>query len=333
MSNNMKLFYVIDNTLKDISNFTTNYKRSDNKDALGQDFSFDLVCNPLDKYYKDTKLNMGGKILFENNGVQVFVGVIKDIKRKGLTDYSYTCYDFAWYLNKDEVFIQFKECAGKTAIEQICSEKGISIGKIDDTLNTKITKVYNGNNVSDAIKDIIKQCTDESGIKYRMEVRESKLYIESYTALTMKAVYKPSRTENEFDVTLAPGDFSSSYSIADRVDKVIVVSSSEKENQVLAEASAEDDKRTYGTLVHYEKVDKKNAAQAGQIAKTKLAELNKIKAEYSVKLFGDDKVRAGRILEFNQPDIDMVGKFLVVQCSHEYNQNNHFMTCKLEKQE
>lgn len=333
MSNNSKLFYVVGDTLKDVSGFTSNYKRSDNKDGLGQEFSFDLVCNPIDKYYGDTKLDMGGKVLFENNGVQVFVGVIKEIKRRGLTDYSYTCYDFAWYLNKDEVFIQFNQCTAKSAIEQICAAKNIEAGTISDSLITPITKIYNGETVSDAIKDIMKQCTDESGKKYKMEVRGKKLFIEDYGELTMKAVYKPAPSMAEFDVTVVPAEFSASYSIADRVDKVVVISSSEKESQVLAEASNDGDISTYGALVHYEKVDKKNSAQAGQIAKTKLAELNKIKEERQLKLFGDDSVRAGRILEFNQPDIDMVGKFLVVECSHEYNQNTHIMTCKFERSE
>ena len=45
---------------------------------------------------------------------------------------------------------------------------------------------------------------------------------------------------------------------------------------------------------------------------------------------GDDAVRAGRILEFNQPGMDMVGQYLVKNCTHNYSNNNHTMQLELE---
>ena len=328
--NNFKLTYICKNDIRDITSITSNWSRSDNINSLGMEFNFDLMSNPKDKYYKDGKLQNGGKIVFENNGVKVFQGIIKDIGRRGLAQNSYTAYDYGYYLNKDEIFMQFNKVSASDALNRICERKGIPIGVIT-TIPTSITKIYNGTKISEAIKDILKQATDETGVKYRLEMRGGLLCIEPYTNLIMTGYYKPASTLDKFDISKVPSDFSATYSITDMVNKVVVISSSEKSTQILAQASDDASITTFGGLTYYEKVDKKNQSQASQIAKTKLAELNIVKEEQNITLFGDDNVRAGRILVFNQPDIDMVGKFLLENCTHTYSNKNHFMKCKFKR--
>ena len=68
-----------------------------------------------------------------------------------------------------------------------------------------------------------------------------------------------------------------------------------------------------------------------QIAKTLLSDLNKVKKSFNVTLFGNDIVRSGRILVFNQPLIDLVGRYLVKNCSHSYNGKTHLMQLDLEE--
>ena len=77
-------------------------------------------------------------------------------------------------------------------------------------------------------------------------------------------------------------------------------------------------------------MDDKNNSQAANIAKVKLKELNKVKRSFKITLFGDDKVRAGRMLVFNQPEINLVGAFLVKNCTHKYNGRSHVMELDLE---
>ena len=46
------------------------------------------------------------------------------------------------------------------------------------------------------------------------------------------------------------------------------------------------------------------------------------------KLLGDDAVRSGRILEFNEEEIS--GRYKVINCTHTYGNNNHYMDLTLE---
>lgn len=326
----MYLIYVDKNgNSRDITAITSNYSRSDNADALGMDFKFDLLSNPLDAAMAGKNLDVGGKVIFINDGSTVFSGILTDLSENGLSKKSWTAYDYAFYLNKSEEMMQFNAMAASKAVAQVCEKQSIPVGSICD-MPTTITKIYNGNTVADIIKDICKQYTNETGNKVRLEVRDNQLYIEKYEDLILSATYTPASSAAAFDVTNWPGDFSATYSIAEMKNRVMVVSSKEKATQVLATQESADDIKTFGLLQHIEKVDDKNASQAGQIAKTKLQEMNRIKTSRKVKVFGDDNIRAGRSLVFNQPNINLVGTFFIKNCTHTYSNLNHFMELDLD---
>ena len=325
----IKLVYIKDGVTKDITAFTSNYVRSDNIESLGMSFTFDLLNNPLDNMQDGNELEVGGKVMLSNKGVTVFTGIIVGYDRNNLNRYSYRCYDFGFYLNKSEAIIQFNGVSVSNALKRLCSENGIVVGEIT-AISTVVNKIYNGDKISDIIKDLLKLATDELGTKYRLEVRDNKLYIQRYEDLVLTAFYKPAYSVRGFDPTLFVGGFSSSYSIEEMSNRVIVTSSNEKHAQTVASVEDGGAISTYGLLTKVEKVDGKNRSQAMQIAKTKLKELNKITRSFSVTLYGDDKIRSGRMLVFNQPEINLVGTFLVKSCTHTYTGKAQFMELDLE---
>ena len=77
-------------------------------------------------------------------------------------------------------------------------------------------------------------------------------------------------------------------------------------------------------------MDSKDIAQARNIAKNKLAELNKIAEDTSIELLGSDAVRAGRILEITEPITGLSGKYLVKECTHTYKNRIHKMSLTVE---
>ncbi len=325
----IKLLYIYENTSKDITAVTSNYVRSDNIDSLAMQLSFDLLNNPLDANYNSNRLEIGGKVIMSNNGKTVFTGVIMAQDHNRFTQLSYKCYDYAYYLNKSEAIIQFNSISVSEALKRLCSENNIPVGSIT-SISTQISKIYNGVKISDIIKDLLKLATDELGVKYRLEVRDNKLYIEKYEDLVIEATYKPAANIAEFDVTKVIGSFNSSYTAEDMATRVMIVSSSEKNQQILATAEDSNNISKFGLLTKVEKIEDKKTSQAANIAKTKLADLNKVKKDFKVTLYGDDDVRSGRMLVFNQPDIDLVGTFLVKNCTHKYNGRSHTMELDLE---
>ena len=303
----------------DITSYTGSYSLSDNIKSLGAEFKFKLMSNPLDTYFRGKELPIGTKVVFFHNSTKMFAGVIVSYNRNSLTEYEYTAFDYAYYLNKSEAQIQFNnDIPTSAAITKLCNENNVPIGSICD-IPTKVNKIYQGNPISDIIKDLLKMAEAEQKTHYRMEVRDAALYIEKYRDLYVQA-----------QVVNIIGDFNSSYSITEMANRVVIVSSSEKNKQIVAEKSDAGSIRTYGQITKIEKVDDKKMSQAAEIAANKLLDLNSVKRTFSVTLLGSDAVRSGRMMIFDQPEINLTGAYLVKNCTHNFSGNKHTMKLDLE---
>lgn len=323
----MRLFLVKD-TLIDISNITGSYQRSENSDGLGEEFSFSLALNNKDKYWPKLNIDAGDKVVFENDSVLIFTGMIINIQGTDNKIYSVKAYDYGFLINKSQVNVQFRKMSANAAISKLCSDFGIEVGSIC-SMPTLINKVYSGDTVADCFKDIISQASADSGESYRMEIRFGKLYIEKESDLIITAVYKPASNLASFDVTTEPASLQTSRSIEDMRNSVKIIASGENSTSVISEASDSGSIAKYGLLQLVESVSDDNGTS--NKAENRLAELNKIKNEITLRLMGDDNVRAGRILVFAQPDEGLEGQFKVTNVTHSYSNNNHYMDLTLEE--
>ena len=303
----------------DITPYTGGYTLSDNIDSLGAEFTFKLMSNPLDANFRGKELSIGTKVVFFHNTTKMFSGVITSYSRNAMAIFEYKAYDYAFYLNKSEAQIQFNNNINTSdAIRRLCNENGVTVGSICD-IPTPVNKIYQGNPISDIIKDLLKMAEDEQKVHYRMEVRDAALYIERFQDLYVRA-----------EAVNLIGDFSSSYSIEDMANRIVIVSSSEKNQQIVAEKSDANSIRTYGQITKIEKVDDKKMSQAAEIAANKLLDKNSVKRSFSVTLLGSDAVRSGRMMIFDQPEINLTGAYLVKNCTHSFDGNKHTMRLDLE---
>ena len=320
---------------REITAYTNNYQRSDGIDTLGQEFTFDLVDNPFDFNMMNQRLAIGGKIEFSNQVSNnnksatmtlneepkeeiVFQGIIVAEKQSGTNKYTYTCFDYCFYLNKSEIEIQFNGVSGLDAIKAVCSENNVPLGNVAD-IKTKIKKIYQGQPVSDVIKDIIKQATEETGYKYRLEYREGKVHVEDYKELILDKV-----------ITQPINNYSRDLSMEDMRNSILVISSKEKSKSVKSTIRDDESIKKYGLIKKIVKVDDKKSAQTAQIAKKTIQESNKIKENLNLTLLGDDAVRSGRIIIIDDYTVDIHDKFLVTNCKHNYGVN-HTMTLDLKR--
>lgn len=313
---------IIDDNPYIISAFCGNITKSDNIDSLGVQLSFDYINNKvLDKNTVWIDLALGNTILMYDNDELLFQGTIQKASRNGLSSYQYDVFDSAWYLNKQEARIQFSGVDVKTAIETLCKQESIPCEVACD-IPTKVTKIYNGDTISKIIDDLLKQATAETGKRYRREYNNSKLYINAFDNLKMIWESEP-----------LVSDFSQEFNCDGMANKVVILSGNEKNTTVVA--TKQDDKsiKKYGLYVHYEKIDDKKKAQADNIATKKLKSMSSPKKTIKCTLLGDNYVRAGRILKFNQPNIGMVGEYLVTSCEHSYDGMKHTMECELKLSE
>lgn len=308
----------------DVTNRSGSIVRSDDVDGLAMSLSFDLAFNEGDRYMPKLNIAPGDKVVLKNNsGKAVFSGIIVEESSYGSYIHSYISYDYGWYLNKNEVVVQFREMAADAAIKKLCGDFNIPIGYIAP-MPTKISKIYNGEVLSDCLADIIRQVEEDIAKNFRMEIRENRLYVELYSNLVVKVSFKLAENLAPFDQTKVPADERCWKSIADMANTVKVVSSGEQTSQVIAEASDSAAIKKYGMMQKVQRETDRNSAQAGNMAKNILLERNRVGGGKTVTLLGDDNVRSGRILNYQG------NAYLIRSCSHSYDKGMHTMTLDLE---
>lgn len=301
-----------------ISAFCGNITKSDDIKSLGVQLSFNYLNNKvIDKNTVWIDLALGNTIMLYDNDELIFQGTIQKVNRNGLASYQYDVFDNAWYLNKQNVRIQFNGISVKTAIETLCKQENIPCDVACD-INTKVTKIYNGDTISKIIDDLLGLATNENSKRYRREYNYGKLYINTFDNLKM--IWKSEPLVSEF---------SQEFNCDGLANKIVILSGNEKNTQIVATKQDDESIKKYGLYVHYEKVDDKKKAQADNIAAQKLKSMAWPKRSTKVTLLGDNYVRSGRILKFNQPNINMVGEYLVTTCTHTYDMGKHTMECDL----
>lgn len=316
----IKVYVIQEGKQIDISAFCGNLTLSDNIDSLGRELNFDYLNNHVyDLYTPFVSLRTGNTIILFDNDEQIFQGQIITLSRNSISNYSVKMYDNAFYLNKNQVKIQFTNLSVKKCIEQLCVSSYIPC-KVDCEIDTKVTKIYNGETIANIVDDLLKQATNDTGLKYRREYNYGSLYVNAMNNLKMIWKSKP-----------LVSDFSYDESIDNLANRVVVISSSEKNTTVYAEAKNEESIKMYGQYTHYEKVDDKKKAKAKKIAETKLKELSKTFEKATVTLLGDNYIRSGRIIKFEQPEIGLYGEYLVEHCTHNYSGSLHTMECEVIK--
>lgn len=309
---------IIDDNPYIISAFCGNITKEDDIKSLGVKLSFNYLNNKvIDKNTVWIDLSLGNTIMMYDDDTLLFQGTIQKASRDGLSSYQYDAFDNAWYLNKQEARIQFNGVDVKTAIETLCKQENIPCNVACD-IPTKVTKIYNGDTISNIIDDLLKMATDELGKRYRREYNDGKLYINAFDNLKMI-----------WDSEPLVSDFSQEFMCDEMANKIVILSGNEKNTTVIATKQDDESIKKYGLYVHYEKVDDKKKAQADQIASTKLKAMSTPKKNISCTLWGDNYVRSGRILKFSQPNISMIGEYLVTNCTHNYDMGKHTMDVQL----
>lgn len=316
------------------------------KDTLGTELNFVSLAD----------LAEGNIVRFKIDSKLVFMGVIVK-KSKTKLIYNYTCFDFAWYLNKNETIIQFNKISASAAIEQLCKKFGIkcSVVKIDYTVQeakkstvkskvdktvtlksgktkvakrvvkTKITtlikKIYKDMTLSAIIEDILARAELELGIKFTKEMIGDILYI------------RKQREYKIFPTFLLASDLTTNSSIEDMKNKVLVVSSDEKNNKILANVSDPKSIKIYGGLQEVISVEQKDESKAKNIANNFLKANNKIFKEITLNvviLDGGEEIRANRNIGLNMKSKGLGGWYNIKSCSNTLENNHQKCSITLE---
>ncbi|TCO78017.1 XkdQ/YqbQ family protein [Marinisporobacter balticus] len=289
-----------------------------NINELGQQLTFDIAFND-DRYFPVNPVDLGNLIILKNEE-EILRAIVVSEQRNGRGRIEYSCFDYAFYLNKSKAVYQFNKVRGKKAIETILNDFKVSIGNIVP-IPIITNKIYNNWVVSDIIKNILGMDKDITKTQYRMEMRQGKLYIENQEELMIKGTFRLSENIQPYDITSAISSPSRKRSIEEMKNSIQIVS----DDHVVVNLPKDKLIEKYGLLQEVISAEKKDIAQAKNMAKNKLDELAKIFEENSIEMIGNDQVRAGRTIEIKEPVTGMNGKYLIKDVNHTVKNGIHKM--------
>ncbi|OMC81848.1 hypothetical protein BK128_21510 [Viridibacillus sp. FSL H7-0596] len=320
-----ELWLVKKSKMIDITPLIGTINRRSNKDELGEEISFNIAFNDA-KHFPENPCDLGDIVILKNKNKEITRAIIVEENKNGRSPIGYTAFDYAFYLNKSNAVYQFNKMPADQAISKILNDFGIPIGKID-SMPTKIDKIFNDEKVSEIIKKIIKMARRDQGVKYLMEMRQGKLYIEKQTDLTITCSFQLYKGGKEYNATSAISNPTRKRSISDMINSIQVVNSKDK---LVLEKSDTSMVNAFGKLQKVIKLDEKEKLSAAKIAQNELNELSKVIEETSIELPGDDKVRAGRLFKVKEPITGISGIYLIKDVEHTINGGIHKMTLGLE---
>jgi hypothetical protein len=274
-------------------------------DTLGTELSFDSLYNIPEGTVVSIHIN---------NNEHIRAVVVKKSEKK--FSYSYTCFDFSFYL-KNEVVKQFNTTAS-AAIISLLNEYGIKNAVV--SIPTHVSKIYKDESISGIIDDILSQAENEQGIKYFREMQADILVISKLT--DMKITPK----------ILIGSDIVINSSIEDMKNKIIIVSGDEKNTSIIASVEDKVGQSKYGLLQVIETVDEKDISKAKNIANNLLKAQNKIFKDTSIPLLGikdAETIKANRLIELNV-GTKLKGWYKIKSASHSLSNNKHAVSISLE---
>lgn len=313
-----KIILIRENKNIDITNYCGSVNWSNSIDSLGASFKFSVARNYSDSNFKIVEdIKVGNIIRFQNQKL-LFIGVIIDCE-KGKTYKNFNCLDFYFYLNQNKIVKQFNKINASTAILNLLQEVGASIGEFQE-IATPITKIYKNKTIAEIIADILKQVSDELGIKYSLEINQGEFHLIKYKEIKLKA---------KLGIYGVP---TFNQSITNMKNKITVISNDQDKIGIFTTVEDNESIKKYGQLQDIIQVDpdKNDISKVRNIASNKLKELNKVFTTATITVLGDNNLKAGKLLEVSIEEFDLKGYYLIKSCSHDYFKGNHTTRLQLE---
>lgn len=323
-----------DSKSEDITALVGELSWNESLETVGISLSFS-VPDTAEKYVPRLKIEAGDIIQLFNDSGEMIRAVVVNVSRD-FPKRTVKAYDFGFYLNKNDVVIQFKNQSVSDCLKQLFSSVGVSVGSICD-MPANVKGVYI-KNVNEIIKELIKIQEDNDGKRYYYELRAEKIYVFQMPIEPINYTFKPAINVGAFDVTdkNAHSRGKYSHSIENMKNSIIAEVNSKTSGEMPEKqfiARDEESIKKYGLLAENYSINSDEAENIKELAKNKLKEKNTIKRELSMDFIGCDDARPSRIMHIVDDYLGIEGNFRITSVSHKISGCNHTMSCSLEQLE
>ena len=326
-----KIILTKDGQSEDITSLVSELSWNESLDTIGVTLTFS-VPDKDERYIPRLKIMAGDIVQVFNDDGEMIRAIVVNVGRN-YPKRTVKAMDFAFYLNKNDVVIQFKNKSVSNCVKQLFTHIGITAGSVCD-MPANVKGVYI-KNVNEIIKELIKIQQDNDGKKYHYEMRAEKIYLFQLPTEPISYIFKPAINVGEFDVTdknaHARGKYT--HSIEDMRNTVIAKVNSKKSGQMPKKQFVvrdEENIKKYGMLAEIYDVNSDDESNIQELAKNELKEKNKLKQELSMDFIGHDKARAGRVMHIVDEYLGINDNYRIKSVSHKVNGNIHTMSCNLE---
>jgi hypothetical protein len=250
---------------------------------------------------------------------------------------TFTGYDRGFYLEKNEITIQFRDAKISDAIEQVCQRINIEAQNIP-VIETTIRRIYNKTKVSDILKDLLKVAKEKGlGEDYFYSLKFGKLELLSYTENNSIRGYIADFYSIESFKYIK--GFNKSESIENLKNSIELyrqnTSNKSKDEEVkILSVQQQDSMDAYGYLNYIEEIDadtNKTEKEYFELAKSKLQELNKVTKSLSFEVFADYNLQTGIYTNITSIPIQVDDTYVVTKSDHTISSNIESVKVDVEK--
>lgn len=272
---------------------------------------------------KSFAINNGDIIRVRKDSANIFYGFVFDIGSGKDEEVRVKAYDQLRYLMANDTYV-FKNVTATQVIRQIAGDFGLKTGQLADTGYKIPAMVEDGKKLLDIICKALDLTLINSGKNF--------IFFDDFGQLALRNV-------TEWKVDFVIGDESLLYdydykrSIDDETYNRIKLVQDNKKTKKRDVYIAQDSTNIgqWGRLQFYDKVDENmNQAQINVLLKQLLELKNRERKSLRLQSLGDPRVRAGCYIPVIIEKIGVNQYFLVDECQHKFDGDDHTMTIDLK---
>lgn len=270
----------------------------------------------------DNKINFeqGDSIHLQTDQNKIFFGYIFTKKITDNQKIDITAYDGIRYFVARDTYT-YKNKTASQILKMICADFSLPTGNIEETGYIIPYRIEENQTILDIIYtalDLTKSFNNKSYILYD---DFGKISLKSYDSMKLDVLI-----DCDNDII----SYNNTTSIDKQVYNSVKVSVKNKKTKVISTYLEEDktNKKNWGVLRKFERLPNDfNSVQAKNYAKNLLNQYNKIDEKIEILCFGNEKIRAGNIIDLLIKGIPK--KAIVKQCNHIIKNNEHIMSLVL----
>ncbi|WP_281868337.1 XkdQ/YqbQ family protein [Brevibacillus parabrevis] len=271
---------------------------------------------------KSFKYNNGDIIRFRKDGMNVFYGYIFDINSGKDELVKVTAYDQLRYLLANDTYV-FKNVTAIQVIKQIADDFRLKTGVLSDAGYKIPTLVEDNKKLLDIIYKSLDLTLINTGRNY--------VLLDDFGEISLRNV-----EDMKLDFVLGDGSLMYDYDYkrsidSDTYNRVKIVRNNKKTKRRDVYMAQSNTIGKWGLLQLYQTADENaNDAQIKQLLDTLMRVKNRESKIFTIKAIGDIRVRAGCYLPVIIEEIGINQYFLVDECSHSIEGEDHTMTVDLK---